>query len=344
MATYLAEQAQGLGAYAFGLLEGLFSPKSRLYLPYLLTALVIAALAYGLSGRSRAGRDKISLGGFFRLAFSPQTLFSASSLVDVKIIIANRLFLPILAGASRMAVTASAILVASFFVDPEKAADAAAAPPFPWLVVMTLLAMLASDFTTYWVHRFHHEHPVLWPFHKVHHSAETMTPVTVYRKHPVYDLTRALSNFFIVGPVQGVIFAAFGVSSVVTILGVNAVYALFHWTGSNLRHSHLWFSYGPFWNRIFISPAQHQIHHSRAPEHHDKNYGEILAVWDWIFGTLYNPSGFEELEFGVADKEGRALPQPHPTLKDAYIEPFTAAACALREAQAERAAEKSQAA
>ena len=232
-------------------------------------------------------------------------------------------------------------MVAGMFVSgigEASAADAAAARPgIAALAVMTLLITVASDFTTYWVHRFHHESAIFWPFHKLHHSAEKLTPLTVLRKHPVYDLTRALSNAFIVGPVQGLVFAIFGVTDIFVILGVNAVYAVFHWTGSNLRHTHLWLSYGPFWSRIFISPAQHQIHHSLAARHHNKNNGELLALWDWMFGTLYVPEKYEALEFGVADEKGVALPQAHPTLKDAYFVPFKEAAAAIQESAGESA-------
>jgi sterol desaturase/sphingolipid hydroxylase (fatty acid hydroxylase superfamily) len=133
--------------------------------------------------------------------------------------------------------------------------------------------------------------------------------------------------------VQGLIFALFGVSSVATILGVNIVTAVFYWSGANLRHSHVWLSYGPLLNRVLVSPAQHQIHHSCAPRHHDKNYGEIFALWDWMFGTLYNPKGYEALEFGVADSNGQRIEQLHPTLRAAYLEPFAASFAALRDNQ-----------
>jgi sterol desaturase/sphingolipid hydroxylase (fatty acid hydroxylase superfamily) len=100
--------------------------------------------------------------------------------------------------------------------------------------------------------------------------------------------------------------------------------------GSNLRHSHIWMGFGPVLSYVFISPAQHQVHHSRAAEHHNKNYGEIFAFWDFMFGTLYVPQGEEKLEFGLADKQGRLLPQPHNTLREAVFQPFQASAKAIR--------------
>ncbi len=88
-----------------------------------------------------------------------------------------------------------------------------------------------------------------------------------------------------------------------------------------MRHSHVWLSYGDLLEHLFISPAQHQIHHSRAVEHHGKNYGEVLAIWDWMFGTLYVPNGKEDLDFGLADTKGRPVSQPHETLRAALITP-----------------------
>jgi sterol desaturase/sphingolipid hydroxylase (fatty acid hydroxylase superfamily) len=58
----------------------------------------------------------------------------------------------------------------------------------------------------------------------------------------------------------------------------------------NLRiffHSQFWISFGPVFNHIFISPAQHQIHHSVLPQHRDRNMGAIFAFWDYFFGRFY---------------------------------------------------------
>ncbi|MEM9145890.1 MAG: sterol desaturase family protein, partial [Pseudomonadota bacterium] len=103
--------------------------------------------------------------------------------------------------------------------------------------------------------------------------------------------------------------------------------------------SHVWLSYGPVLEHVFISPAQHQIHHSRAVRHHNKNYGEIFAFWDWMFGTLYVPKRHEVLEFGLADAAGRAIEQPHPTLARALFVPFVESWQAIRTRDPEPAAE-----
>ena len=63
--------------------------------------------------------------------------------------------------------------------------------------LVTFVMLVVTDFCVYWVHRNHHEMPVLWPFHSVHHSAEVMTPITVFRKHPVYDVISSFVRAFL---------------------------------------------------------------------------------------------------------------------------------------------------
>jgi sterol desaturase/sphingolipid hydroxylase (fatty acid hydroxylase superfamily) len=43
------------------------------------------------------------------------------------------------------------------------------------------------------------------------------------------------------------------------------------------------------WGYLILSPAHHQIHHSRDPAHFNRNLGSVLAIWDWLFGTLEIP-------------------------------------------------------
>ncbi len=202
---------------------------------------------------------------------------------------------------------------------------------FAWhtgsIASFTIVSVLAMDLATFIVHAAHHRIPVLWEFHKVHHTAEVLTPVTVYRKHPLYDVFAGGARGVLAGFAQGVAAHAFiGRPEFVTLFGINVVYVLFHAAGSNLRHSHIWLSFGPWLSRIFISPAQHQIHHSTAEKHWNKNFGEVLALWDWLFGSLYIPAQRETLEYGVMGAER----QEHPTIWDAYLVPFVNAGALVK--------------
>jgi sterol desaturase/sphingolipid hydroxylase (fatty acid hydroxylase superfamily) len=194
--------------------------------------------------------------------------------------------------------------------------------PSIWAEVLyTVATVLAADLSFYVGHRLAHRVPMLWEFHKVHHSAMVLTPVTYLREHPVDQLLLGTAAALFVGPVTGLFLYLFPADlTVVEVLGVNAI--TFVWyllLGANLRHSHVWLPFGPVLDRLFSSPAQHQIHHSDNPAHYDKNFGSMLAIWDWIFGTLHAPlQRPAQLRFGLGAGEN----EHYQTIGDFYLRPF----------------------
>jgi sterol desaturase/sphingolipid hydroxylase (fatty acid hydroxylase superfamily) len=62
-------------------------------------------------------------------------------------------------------------------------------------------------------------------------------------------------------------------------------------------------SYGRWLNAMFLCPHYHQLHHSVAQRHWDKNFGLTLTLWDWMFGTLVVPEPGEDFEFGLMANE-----------------------------------------
>ena len=75
----------------------------------------------------------------------------------------------------------------------------------------------------------------------------------------------------------------------------------------------------------FLSPAQHQIHHSDNVKHFDRNFGTALSIWDRLFHCFMRASEVEKLTFGIG-KEGAK----HKTLFGIYIHPFFQAYKKLR--------------
>lgn len=320
----LPAYAQRLAHWAWDMLP--FGTDSRMHWTGLAAFFLLGTAVWVAARRKGRTDGRASLADFLM----PREMYlSQSSLVDVKVYFANRLIEPglrlVSAGLYLGLLTAVANAVGTGLHE-----ETGAPLPIHILVVATLAATLAGDLAYYVTHRLHHEHPVLWPFHKLHHSAEHLTPLTAKRNHPVYEVIFGMVHSFFVAPVMGVIFGLFGVYDPATLLGLGVVVLAFNAAGGALRHSHIWLDYGPVLDRIFISPAQHQIHHSCAVEHHDKNYGLIFALWDWMFGTLYIPDRHEELVFGVADRNGVREAQVHTTLATAYMVPFAEAAAALR--------------
>jgi creatinine amidohydrolase/Fe(II)-dependent formamide hydrolase-like protein/sterol desaturase/sphingolipid hydroxylase (fatty acid hydroxylase superfamily) len=183
----------------------------------------------------------------------------------------------------------------------------------------TLFLALIADFALFFSHYLQHKIPWLWEFHKVHHTAEVMTPITVYRMHPVDNILAFGMGGLLSGAALGCIHFLMGDQVVLyNVGGTDIILILFYLAGYNLRHSHVWWSWGPVLSRIFISPAQHQIHHSDAPRHFDKNMGFTFAIWDGLFGTLYVPKEKEVLTFGLGPKENEKF----STFWSLYLMPF----------------------
>lgn len=156
---------------------------------------------------------------------------------------------------------------------------------FLYLAGFTILAFLWDDFLRFFHHLLMHKIPWMWELHKTHHSARVLTPITLYRTHPLESAIATLRNSLSLGVATGVFIFFFEAEmSLMTLFGVNVFGFVFNFLGSNLRHSHIPLAFGPF-EHIFISPKMHQIHHSRKPEHWDHNYGVSLSIWDKLVGA-----------------------------------------------------------
>jgi len=195
--------------------------------------------------------------------------------------------------------------------------------PPAWIatLIMTLALFLAYEFA-YWLnHSLSHRVGWMWEFHKVHHTAESLTPLTNFRVHPVdtiifYNMAAAAGglmtvtmNHLLGATAQGYL-----------LYGLNALTFLASILFSHLQHTHLWISFPGRAGRWFLSPAHHQIHHSVHARHHDRNFGSALAIFDRLFGTLYVPTAKrEKLRFGV-DGIGYAPHSPQGLVLHPFVD------------------------
>ncbi|UZE84900.1 sterol desaturase family protein [Pseudomonas viciae] len=163
---------------------------------------------------------------------------------------------------------------------------------------------LVKDFVHYWAHRAFHSR-WLWAFHKVHHSAPVLVPATASRVHFVEKIVEKLGVTACLGLFAGSFwYACGGEVSRYTLFGVTYLVFIFNSLAANLRHTHVWLSFGPVLEHVLNSPAQHQIHHSDAPRHFNRNFGTNLSLWDWMFGTLYvTRAQPEDLRFGTGEQD-----------------------------------------
>ncbi len=200
---------------------------------------------------------------------------------------------------------------------------------------VTVLLFLGYELGYWFNHWLSHRVPFLWEFHKVHHTAEVLTPITNFRVHPVYSWIFANILAFSAAIVGGIGNYLFGNTTYqYAINDTNLILVIFIHTYVHLQHSHMWISFQGLLGRVFVSPAHHQVHHSSSPKHFNKNFGSCLALWDWIFGTLYVPTKEREpLTFGFPDHA-----DAH-TFKGELVDPLINAVAHLKPLLQKRSAE-----
>lgn len=298
--------------YIRDLTDPFVNPQKRVFLGYLAIAFVFAIAAQTYAFRDGCLKAVAAV-------LSRKVWLSRSAVADYKILLINQC---LMMGIGPRLITKLALATALFeslhlWLDGR----VTLLPDVPGWAIAALFSFalfLIDDVTKYLVHRALHRWPVLWVFHRVHHSAETLTPLTVYRTHPVEAVIFSIRGILVHAVVIGGFLYFFGSRvELVTILGANVFLFAFNVAGSNLRHSHVWISYGPILERIFISPAQHQIHHSMDARHHDRNFGAVFAIWDWMGGSLSLARGRQRLRFGVKETGAGAH-----SMKGIFLDPF----------------------
>ena len=299
-----------------------FRLTGYLYWPFVVSAILISLIVY----LARAPFKPRSIARGFIAFLLPKSVYAhQSAWVDLKYYAVNALlnrFVGLTALVSSFFGTLGVGLIAqraltALLGRPEHESD----PSWMDRLGYTFAIVIVADGALWISHFLEHKIGWLWEFHKVHHSAEVLTPLTNLRFHPVDVIFQNLWSVPATGFVVGLYGYWFPKGVVeISILGMSAAYFLGSIFGL-LRHMHIRVGFGPITSLIFSSPAMHQLHHSSEPRHFDKNFGFILSLWDTIAGTNYIPAADEEYTLGIGD-EGRAF----HGVRALYFYPFLALA------------------
>lgn len=308
------------GSWAASLTSAFVDPGKRLFLGYLASSALIAVV-WLVFIRGRALRPACA-----RL-FERRSWWSRSARADYRVMAINAavmmLVSPRLLGQLGVSIAVFEWLHGAFEGRPAPGV----LPDWGVALLFTLILFVVDDLSRYVVHRLLHRVPWLWAFHKVHHTATALNPLTVYRTHPVEGVLFVLRGALVHGSCTGVFVFFFGAQvTLATVLGASVFSVAFNALGANLRHSHIHLGFWRPVERLFISPAQHQLHHSIARRHHDRNFGAALALWDWLGGTHCYSGTETNLRFGVAGETGS---KAH-TLGSLYVRPLVEAAGAAK--------------
>jgi sterol desaturase/sphingolipid hydroxylase (fatty acid hydroxylase superfamily) len=297
--THLMQLVGAILSFVASKLFALVLSPGTFSLASLVSALCVAMLFLGLKRRRRPLRLRVLL----RALFPRRLRRSRSARADVAFFFFTFFLVGLLFGWAVVSIHVidngiNQLLSANFGAQPMRLGGWTAT------VLMTFVLFVAYELG-YWIdHYLSHNVPFLWEFHKVHHTAEVLSPLTNFRVHPVDTIVFNNILAVVMGIAGG--FAHFLLgrgASPLAVADSNVIVLAFFFLIGHLQHTHFWIAFTGFWGRIILSPAHHQIHHSTDPAHFNRNLGSFLAVWDWMFGTLYMPTKTrQKLDFGVEPK------------------------------------------
>ena len=285
----------GFEALSASLLDAMFvvaDPGKRLYWMHVLSAALLALIYCRCAARRQ------SIGDLASSVLDSAYWWNRSTRLDYGLFALNNflkvaMFAPVLGGQ-----VAVSLVVTKFLHFNIAESHLFVWPPIAITVAFTMVAFLFDDFMRFVVHWLMHGVPILWHFHRLHHTATTLTPFTVHRTHPVESFINSSRAVLSLGLVSGVFVWLFGHGlQVWDILGVNALGFVMTLAGSNLRHSHIPLHFGVA-EILLISPAQHQLHHS--VDHNHPNLGSFLSLWDRLCGSWMAGREARELRFGLS--------------------------------------------
>jgi len=198
---------------------------------------------------------------------------------DNRLDVVVTLLFPLISGA---VLAASGVLCAAFMPEQRNAWAG-------WSVwAMLAVLLVADDLTQYLWHRLSHS-SVLWPLHRAHHSAAYMSVRVVYRNNAFYYAL--MPGLWLSG---ALVFMGFGwvyvAYSIVKVSVIIAAHSSVRWDEWLYRHAALrplaWLV-----QRTISTPATHFAHHALVQDdgigHYTGNFGNLLFLWDVLFGTAH---------------------------------------------------------
>lgn len=285
-----------------------------------LTAMMAAAFYYYRKGRGAKGPDGAEMQAKNVFEYiAPKAIYRhQSARVDIGLLILDRAMMPIwfilFLGSVAPFVESNtiALMQAAFGASPD------VTPNLAWQLVYGLVTILIADMIFYWTHYMMHKTEIGWAIHKVHHSAQVLTPWTRPREHFIAGWIWALGPAVGLSLSGGIFAWVFnGNITQITIMNVG-IFSVLYALNGNFRHYHVSFRY-PRWLELWLqSPGMHHTHHSYLEKHWDTNLGLVTSIWDRMMGTIYIADKDEATPWGLQPKDQAE----YTTLRDNLVTPF----------------------
>lgn len=149
-----------------------------------------------------------------------------------------------------------------------------------WLAFV--IGFVSADFSDYVLHRASHRWRPLWLLHAVHHSDQRLDVSSSLRQHPLVYVAvmtiRVLITLAIGAPIE-----ALAVRDICAVVTSHLHHAAIAWTPRAIARWQRWTGW------LIVTPAAHWMHHDPDPALTNSNYGQVLSLWDQLFGTFQAP-------------------------------------------------------
>lgn len=179
---------------------------------------------------------------------------------------------------------------------------------WPWWQMLIVL-LLVDDLTQYFWHRLSHT-SVMWPLHRAHHSAAYMSVRVVYRNNAFYYAL--MPGLWLSGALLylgfGWVYVGYSIVKLAVIIGAHSSVRWDRWLYRHRAlHPLAWLI-----ERTISTPATHFAHHALTQDdgigHYTGNYGNLLFLWDVIFGSAHITRRYPDA-YGLQDDRDHG-PEP----------------------------------
>lgn len=151
-----------------------------------------------------------------------------------------------------------------------------------------LLSILLLDLFIYGQHVMSHYVPIIWRFHRVHHSDKDLDVTSGIRFHPIEIIFSLLLKAFAVALIGA---SALAVLIFELLLNVMPMF--------NHSNAYIPEKLDRYLRRIIVTPDMHRIHHSIHKIETNSNYGFNVPWWDRIFGTYTEKPAEGQLQMEI---------------------------------------------
>lgn len=153
-------------------------------------------------------------------------------------------------------------------------------PIWAQLVIFTI----THDIYIYWMHRWQHKNKYLWRIHEAHHSPKKVDWLSGSRSHALEILLNQSIEFLplvlLGAPVEVLAYKA----------TISAVWGMYIHSNLDLKTGNL--------QKIINGPEMHRLHHTTG-KGRNRNFATKFAIWDWMFGTAYQPENVKATDYGL---------------------------------------------